>query len=118
MAWTKVLAADALKVGGREVVKVGKRNVLLVNYQNQFYAVDSSCPHMKLPLKNGKVENGVIVCPLHRSAFSLQTGEVQDWCPWPPVVGKVLSAISPAKVLPVFPLRVEDGNILVDVPEA
>jgi nitrite reductase/ring-hydroxylating ferredoxin subunit len=118
MAWTKVLAETALPVGKREVVKVGKRNILLVNDENQLYAVNSSCPHMKLPLKNGKVENGVIVCPLHRSAFDLRTGQVQDWCPWPPVVGKLLSAISPAQELPVFPLRVEDGNILVDLPEA
>jgi nitrite reductase/ring-hydroxylating ferredoxin subunit len=118
MAWTKVLTETALPSGGREVVKVGKQSILLVNHENQLYAVNSNCPHLKLPLKNGKVENGVIVCPLHRSAFDLRTGAVQDWCPWPPVVGKVLAAVSPAKVLPVFPLRVEDGNILVDVPEA
>lgn len=119
MAWTKVLAADTLTLGAREVVKVGNRKVLLLNHENRLYAVDNICPHLKLPLKAGQItDNGAIVCPAHRSAFDLQTGEVQDWCPWPPVVGKLFSAISPAKTLPVFPLKVEDGNILIDVPEA
>ncbi len=66
------------------MVKVGKRNILLLNHENQLYAVDNICPHLKMPLKNGKItESGAIVCGFHRSAFDLQTGEVKDWCPWP-----------------------------------
>lgn len=118
MSWTKVLSADALASEGRQVVKVGTRKILLVNHNNQLYAVDNTCPHLKMPMKNGKItENGAIVCPIHRSAFDLGTGEVQSWCPWPPVVGKVLSKISPEKSLPVFPVRVEEGSIWVDVEE-
>jgi nitrite reductase/ring-hydroxylating ferredoxin subunit len=119
MAWTQVLAANALPSGGREVVKVGNRNVLLLNHENQLYAVENNCPHLKLPLKGGKItESGAIVCSFHHSAFDLKTGEVQDWCPFPPGIGKLLGMVSQAKKLPVFPLRVEDGNILIDVPEA
>lgn len=116
MAWTKVLGADTLAVGARQVVKVGSRNILLINHENQLYAVDNVCPHLKLPLKKGKIENGGLVCPFHRSSFDLGTGEVKVWCPWPPVVGKALSMVSPAKTLPVFPVKVEEGSILVDVP--
>ena len=118
MSWTKVLAADALSPGTRQVVKVGKRNVLLLHHENQLYAVDNTCPHLKLPLKDGKItETGAIVCPAHRSAFDLRTGEVQTWCPFPPGIGKVLSLISQEKTLPVFPTRVEEGNIWIDLPE-
>jgi len=118
MTWTKVLEANALASGGREVVNVGGRKILVLNHNNQFYAVDNTCPHLKLPLKSGKIEDGAIVCSFHRSAFDLTTGEVKTWCPWPPGVGKLLSLVSAEKTLPVFPLRVEDGNILIDVPEA
>ncbi|MFO0052413.1 MAG: Rieske (2Fe-2S) protein [Dolichospermum sp.] len=118
MAWTQVLAANALYTGAREVVKVGDRQILLLNHENQFYAVDNTCPHLKMSLKKGKIENGAIVCPFHRSAFDLGNGEVKTWCPFPPVVGKLLSMVSPEKTLPVFPLRVEEGNILIDVPFA
>ena len=118
MSWTKVLAAEALSPGTRQVVKVGNRKILVLNHENQLYAVDNNCPHLKLPLKNGKItEDGAIVCTFHRSAFDLQTGEVKGWCSWPPGVGKVLSMVSPQKVLPVFPIRVEEGNIWVDVQE-
>ncbi|MBK1987085.1 Rieske (2Fe-2S) protein [Sphaerospermopsis aphanizomenoides BCCUSP55] len=116
MAWTKVLEANTLSPGARQVVKVGDRNILVLNHENQLYAVENNCPHLKLPLKSGKIENGAIVCSFHRSAFDLNSGEAKTWCPWPPGVGKLLSMVSSAKNLPVFPVRVEDGNILIDVP--
>lgn len=116
MGWTKVLAADALSSGGRQVVKVGDRNILLLNHENKLYAVDSICPHLKLPIKKAKInEEGAIVCSFHRSAFDLSTGEVKTWCPWPPGVGKLLSMVSEAKSLPVFPIRVEEGSIWIDL---
>ncbi|MBE9006127.1 Rieske (2Fe-2S) protein [Fortiea sp. LEGE XX443] len=117
MGWTKVIAADALTPGAREVVNVGKRKILLLNHQNELYAVDNVCPHLKLPLKGGKIEDGAIVCPTHRSAFDLRTGQVNNWCPWPPGIGKVLSMISQQKTLPVFPVRVEEGSIWIDVED-
>lgn len=118
MSWTKVLAVAALSPGAREVVKVGNRKILLLNHENQLYAVDNTCPHLKLPLKSGKInESGAIVCSFHHSAFDLRTGEVKDWCSWPPGVGKVLSLVSQPKTLPVFPIRVEEGSIWVDVEE-
>ena len=116
MAWTKVLGADALTPGAREVVKVGDRKILLLNHENQLYAVDNTCPHLKMPLTKGKIEDGAIVCSFHRSAFDLKNGQVKTWCPFPPVVGKLLGKVSPEKTLPTYPLKVEEGNILIDVP--
>jgi nitrite reductase/ring-hydroxylating ferredoxin subunit len=116
MTWTKVLSVDALSPGARQVVKVGKQNILLLNHEGQVMAVDNICPHLKLPLKNGKItEDGAIVCPWHRSAFDLQTGDVKEWSPWPPVMGKALGMISREKALSVFPVRVEEGSIWVDL---
>jgi nitrite reductase/ring-hydroxylating ferredoxin subunit len=118
MSWTKVLSVDALNEGARQVVKVGKRNILLINQDGQLIAVDNSCPHMKLPLKNGKItEDGAIVCPWHHSAFDLRTGSVKEWSPWPPVVGKALAMVSQEKALSVFPVRVEEGSIWVEVED-
>jgi Ferredoxin subunits of nitrite reductase and ring-hydroxylating dioxygenases len=51
MAWTEVLAANALTEGAREVVKVGERKILLLNHENQLYAVDDTCPHLKMSLE-------------------------------------------------------------------
>ena len=116
MSWTKVLTADELSSGDRKVVKVGDKKILIINNNGEFHAVNNACPHLKLPLKKGQLtEDGAIVCPFHRSAFDLCTGEVKNWSPWPPVVGNVLGKISPEQKLSVFSTRIEDGSIWVDV---
>lgn len=118
MSWTKVLPVDSLSEGQRKVVKVNKRNVLLIYKDDEIIAVDNTCPHMKLPLKNGEItEDEAIVCPWHHSVFDLHTGEVKEWSTWPPVVGKALSVVSKEKALPVFPVRVEEGSIWIDMEE-
>jgi nitrite reductase/ring-hydroxylating ferredoxin subunit len=116
MGWTSVLAADALAADGRQVVKVGDRAILLLNHQGNIYAMDNMCPHMKLPMKKGKITGDcTIVCPWHKSAFDMKSGAVQTWTPWPPVVGNVLGKVFTEKALPVFPTRIEEGQIWVEM---
>ncbi len=115
MAWQKALSENALASGGRQVVEIGEKKILLLKYEGQVYAIANQCPHLKLPMKKGKITQGAIVCPWHRSAFDLCTGEVKDWTPFPPVVGKVLAMVSSEQTLPVFPTRLEEGSIWVDV---
>ena len=119
MSWTKVLSEEALPSGAREVVKVGDRKILLLNHQGKLYAMDNICPHLKLPLKKGKItEDEAIVCPWHRSAFNLCTGAVQKWTPWPPVVGKAMGMMAQEKPLSVFPVRVEEGSIWIEIAQS
>jgi nitrite reductase/ring-hydroxylating ferredoxin subunit len=114
MNWVKVLPQDELPEGERRVVKIGERSILLIHHESQIYATESACPHMRLPLKRGNLtEDGAIVCPWHHSAFDLRTGDVKEWSPWPPGVGRMLGAISREKALPVFPTKVEEGSIWV-----
>ncbi|MBW4643805.1 MAG: Rieske (2Fe-2S) protein [Goleter apudmare HA4340-LM2] len=116
MSWVKVLSQEELPPNERKVVKVEQRNILLVHHNNQIYAVENSCPHLKLPLKKGKItDNGAIVCPFHRSAFDLATGNPTEWITFPPGLNKVMGLISQEKALSVFPTRVEEGSIWVAV---
>lgn len=118
MGWTKACAVDALAPGARQVIKVGDRKVLLLNQAGTLHAVDNVCPHLKLPMQKGKIKGCNIVCPWHRSSFDLNSGEVVTWSPFPPVVGKVLGSISSPKPIAVFPTRIEDGNIWIEVEGA
>ena len=116
MSWTEVIDTDKLPVGERQVVKLGDKNILLLNHEGKIYAVDNICPHLKLPMKKGKITSDcAIVCPWHRSSFDLETGAVKQWSPFPPVVGKVMGMMSKEKSLAVFPTRVEAGKIMVDL---
>ncbi len=118
MKWIDVLDENRLGEGAREIVHVDGRPVLLVRHQGQVYAVAARCPHMGAPLKNGRLtDDGAIICPFHRSAFDLRTGDVKDWAPWPPAVGSVLGALRRERALPVFPVKVEDGRIWVGIEE-
>ncbi len=116
MGWTPVMKADGLAVDSRQVVKIGQQSILLLNHQGTLYAVSNQCPHLKLPMKKGKItDTCAIVCPWHRSTFDLTSGEVQDWTPFPPVVGRAMGMMSTEKALPVFPTKIEDGQIWVEV---
>jgi nitrite reductase/ring-hydroxylating ferredoxin subunit len=95
-------------------VKVEQRAILLLHHDNQIYAVENSCPHLRLPMRKGKLtEDGAIICPFHRSAFDLRTGNIKEWSPFPPGIGKVLGMVSKEKALGVFPTRVDEGSIWV-----
>lgn len=115
MVWTKALAASDLPPGSRRVVKLEQKAILLLNEGGSIHAVSNQCPHLKLPMKSGKIVAGAIVCPFHRSSFDLCSGAVQEWSPFPPVVGALMGKISAEKALPVFPVRVENGEVQVDV---
>ena len=116
MVWTKVIAANELPPGSRKVVKPNQQPILLLNVDGTLYAVSNQCPHLKLPMKTGKLKDGAIICPFHRSAFDLCSGEMTDWTPFPPVVGPLMGKVSAAKPLPIFSIRLENENIEVDLP--
>jgi nitrite reductase/ring-hydroxylating ferredoxin subunit len=111
--WIETVSEDELAKDERKVLRVGGYSVLLFRHEDQIYAIESACPHMRLPLKGGKVHDHTITCPWHRSAFDLDSGDVKDWSPWPPAVGRMLGALSREKALHVFPTKVEQGKIWV-----
>jgi nitrite reductase/ring-hydroxylating ferredoxin subunit len=116
MEWIKVLDAEALTAEQRLEVQVEGHKILLLEHGGKIYAMLGKCPHMGMSLKKGKITEGKdIVCPLHHSVFSLETGAVKDWAPWPPVVGKLLGAVKPEQPLHVYATKVEAGSIWIGV---
>ncbi len=114
MTWHKVALESEFLDTSRKVVQVGGRKVLVVRIQNDFFAVDNACPHMRFPLNWGTVtEDCGIICPFHHSAFDLRTGDVKEWSPWPPGLGRFLGVISREKALKIYAVKVEDGYVWV-----
>ena len=60
-----------------------------------------------------------IVCPLHRTAFALNSGEVRgEWCPYPPVIGALMGTVKEPTSAAVFQVRTRGKNIEVRLNSA
>lgn len=116
MAWIKALGVSELPNDSRQVVNLDGQKVLLIHHKNELHATAHACPHMKLPLAKGKItDDCALECPFHHSAFDLKTGDVKEWSPWPPVLGKLLGKVSREKALTIYPSKIEDDHIWVDL---
>jgi 3-phenylpropionate/trans-cinnamate dioxygenase ferredoxin component len=94
---------EDLAPGTARKVEVGGCMVALVRVGDDVYAIGDTCSHANVSLSEGEVLEGEreIECWKHGSTFSLRTGEPQT-----------LPATQP---VPVYDVRVEDGEIVVVV---
>jgi len=60
--------------GQAREVKVHKKPMTVVRKGDNFYAINSICPHMGGPLSCGKMKEGKLHCPWHEWAFDVETG--------------------------------------------
>jgi 3-phenylpropionate/trans-cinnamate dioxygenase ferredoxin component len=81
----------------------GTDQVLVVNTGGEISAVQGVCSHEYFELDQGFLTAGTLTCALHLSRFDLSNGEPLD----PP-------AEDP---LAVYPVVVENGRILIEVPD-
>ena len=114
MDWVKAFPEAELTEGVRKIVVVAGRKILVLRIEEQIFAVDNACPHMRFPLKDGRVTDDCgIICPFHHSAFDLKIGDVKAWSPWPPGIGAVAGRIVRERALPVYATKIEDGYLWV-----
>jgi len=119
--WTLVGTVEELNSeGGKKVVQIASAKILIKEFADDILAMSNTCPHLGLPLE-GKIlkadytSTGSIICSAHKTAFNMKTGDVVgEWCPCMPklpFVGKMKEQ-APLKV---YPTKVEDGSIFVNV---
>ena len=98
--WVRVAAASDLVPGTCGEYVAGERIVALFNVDGQFHALDGICPHQGGPLGKGMLAGCVVTCPWHGFQFDVTTGQHQT---------------SKSLVHPTFPVKVEGGEIFVEV---
>ena len=52
----------------------GKKNVAVFYHQGNYYALEDRCTHAKIPLVDGPIKDGCLMCPWHYAEFDLKTG--------------------------------------------
>jgi apoptosis-inducing factor 3 len=110
MTWTGTgLRSDELRENDLRGVVLGERPVVVVRVGGELRAVQGSCPHIGGDLADGSLDEGRITCPLHAATYDLATGAVLAD---PFGVSPPEGAVEP---LPVYPVRVTDGEVEVDL---
>jgi nitrite reductase/ring-hydroxylating ferredoxin subunit len=99
--WHAVLPLEEVPQG-LTPVEVGGEMVLLVRIGDGLHACSATCPHKFTALADGTLAPGRLTCPMHDATFDLASGRPfpgQEW----------------AGNLPIFPLRVREGVVEVQV---
>jgi 3-phenylpropionate/trans-cinnamate dioxygenase ferredoxin subunit len=78
--------------------------VSLVRVADEVFAINDICSHGQVSLAEGEVDDCTLECWLHGSRFDLRSGSALS-----------LPATEP---VPVYPVKVEDGKVLVSVEES
>jgi nitrite reductase/ring-hydroxylating ferredoxin subunit len=116
MVWKAAIDLAELQEKERETAVIDGNKILFIWNKEQVHAVQAQCPHFKLPLSKGKItEECAIICPFHKSEFDLATGRVKSWSPWPAGIGNLLGKLVKPKELKIYPTRIEEGKVFVDL---
>lgn len=94
-----VSALEDLPQGSQKSIQWGFERILLCHTAEGIHAVADLCPHALQPLMGSTVAGGAIRCAKHGAEFDL-------------VTGKPRNGVTP-RTLKIYPLKVEQGRILV-----
>jgi len=97
--WRNVCRLEDLREGSPVLVKAGDDEVCVVLLEGSVHAVGNKCSHYECPINEGLLLGHVVTCKCHDARFDLRTGKVLS----PPALND----------LPVYPVRVSDGEVLV-----
>lgn len=101
--WTRVASLDQLPPGRTREIIAADRVIALANVEGQVFALDGVCPHQGGPLGEGRIEGSTLTCPWHGWQFNVCTGQ---------------HCLSQTIVQPSYPVRVEGGEIFVNLEDA
>jgi 3-phenylpropionate/trans-cinnamate dioxygenase ferredoxin component len=103
MTFVKVASLEELPVGDVMAVEADGKAVCIARVDDAVYAFADNCSHRDFPLSQGELdpEDCSITCEWHGARFDIRSGAALS-----------LPATRP---IAVYPCRVEEGEIFVDV---
>lgn len=99
MAFHAVALLKELWDGDMRAGVAGGRRVLLVRLGEEVFAYEDRCAHLGVPMSQGWLKNGALMCSAHHYEYDARTGQ----------------GINPRNVcLRKFPVEIEAGVVSVD----
>lgn len=104
MAEVRLIRLDECRPGAGTFVPHGDLELAVFRLPDpeRIIVIDNACPHASGNLAGGSVEDGIVTCPWHQWEFDLNTG---------------VCTHSPAARVMRYPARVENGMVIVDLPD-
>jgi nitrite reductase (NADH) small subunit len=78
----------------------GDKTICIANVNGEFSALDNVCLHRGGPLGQGMIEGSKVVCPWHGWEWDVKTGAATQ---------------NPSLKVAVYPLKIENGDVLVEL---
>lgn len=103
MAFEKLALLAELPPGSLLEIVRGDDLYALCNVEGQVRALSGVCPHAGGPLGQGTLDGTLITCPFHAWQFESATGACM---------------LDDEMSIETYPVRIENGEIFVDVPDA
>jgi 3-phenylpropionate/trans-cinnamate dioxygenase ferredoxin component len=101
--YVRVARVEEIPVGEARVYDVGYDSIALCNVGGEIHAIENVCTHDDGPLGEGFLEGCQIECPRHGARFDVKSGAVTR-----------MPAATPVRT---FPVRIEHGEIYVEIEE-
>ena len=102
--FVRVASIDDIQSGQRLWVEFEEETVIVLNVDGQYYCIADICSHDGGPLEDGELIGCEIECPRHGARFDIRTGKPT-----------ALPAVEP---IPSYEVRVEDGVVYIESPDA
>ncbi len=100
MGFVKVARVEDVPPGTVMHVRAGEEEIALANVAREVYALQGHCLHLQGPLGEGRLEDSVLTCPWHGWQYDVKTG---------------LNEFDHAIRLRTYEVRVEDGDVEIEV---
>ncbi len=101
--WIKVADEPKVAAGVPLAVYPKGLSLLLVRLDDGIHAIANRCAHMACPLEAGRLDGATISCSCHDWCFDVRTGAF---------------VTAPEIAIATYPVRVDEGGVLVDIAGA
>lgn len=102
MKWVDVSDTGAVPEGVMLGKVIGGVEIALYQIDGSFYATSNICTHAFARLSEGYLDGDCVECPIHQALFHVPTGQARS------TIAK--------RPLQTFPVKVEEGRLLVEMP--
>lgn len=96
----EVTTKDKILNGQGRIFEVKGKKIAIFNVDNEFYAIDNTCPHRGGNLGEGFISGYIVTCPLHAWEFDVKSG---------------VSPVSEQIKVSCYKIKVEKDKILVSL---